>query len=121
MLHRHRRLGLWLQPGGHIEPGEEPAEAASREVDEETGLAVSTRPVARGMVHVDVHQGAAGHTHLDLRYLVLAPDEDPAPPPEESQDVRWCSWDEAEAMADDGLVGALVVARRQWDEELVGA
>lgn len=121
LLHRHRRLGLWLQPGGHIDPGEEPWEAASREAYEETGLAVLHPPGGPRMVHVDVHQGAAGHTHLDLRYLVLAPDEDPAPPPEESQDVRWCSWDEAESMADVGLLGALVVARRQWDEELVGA
>ena len=41
LLHRHRRLGLWLQPGGHIEPGETPAEAAAREVKEESGIHVS--------------------------------------------------------------------------------
>lgn len=38
LLHRHRKLGLWLPPGGHIEPGESTDEAVLREVKEETGL-----------------------------------------------------------------------------------
>jgi 8-oxo-dGTP pyrophosphatase MutT (NUDIX family) len=36
----HRRIGAWLPPGGHIEPGEMPHEAAERETLEETGIAV---------------------------------------------------------------------------------
>lgn len=39
LLVRHRRLGTWLPVGGEIEPGETPAEAAVRELYEETGLA----------------------------------------------------------------------------------
>ena len=38
LLIHHVKSGLWLPPGGHIEPGETPAEAALREVREETGL-----------------------------------------------------------------------------------
>ena len=48
-----------------------------------------------------------GHTHLDLRYLLVGDESDPCPAPGESQEVAWFSWEEAEAMADEALVGAL--------------
>lgn len=111
VLHKHKRLGLWLQPGGHLEAGEAPWEAAAREATEETGLAVRHPGGGPRLVHVDVHPGPRGHTHLDLRYLVEADDLDPCPPPEESQDVRWFTWAEAIALADPGLVGALHALR----------
>ncbi|MBI4944270.1 MAG: NUDIX domain-containing protein [Actinobacteria bacterium] len=38
LLVRHRRAGLWLPPGGHVEPGEHPADAARREVVEELAV-----------------------------------------------------------------------------------
>ena len=111
VLHRHRRLRRWMQPGGHLDPGEHPEVAAVRETTEETGL-TARHPVGGAvLVHVDVHE-AGDHVHLDLRYLLLGPDADPAPPPEESQDVAWFSWDDAAAAADEALVGALRSARR---------
>jgi 8-oxo-dGTP pyrophosphatase MutT (NUDIX family) len=42
----HRALGMWLPPGGHCEPNEDPVEAALREADEETGIAVEVIPPA---------------------------------------------------------------------------
>lgn len=109
VLHRHKRLGLWLQPGGHLEPGETPWEAARREAAEETGLEVqhAAGPDHPQLVHVDVHPGGRGHTHLDLRYLFVADDVEPAPPEGESQDVGWFAWDDAIELADDGLAGGL--------------
>ena len=111
VLHRHKRLGIWLQPGGHVEPGETPWEAALREAHEETGLDVRHPPEGPRFVHVDVHPGPRGHTHLDLRYVLEAGDADPAPPPGESQAVFWFSWDDAVRVADPGLVGALRAVR----------
>jgi len=107
ILHRHKRLGRWLQPGGHIDPGEAPWDAAVREVAEETGLRAAHPDGAPRLVHVDVHAGGRGHTHLDLRYLLLAGDADCVPPEGESPEVGWFAWDEALALADPGLVGAL--------------
>ena len=112
LLHRHRRLHRWLQPGGHLDPGELPEDAARRECEEETGLIVRHPPDGPVLVHVDVHGAADGHVHLDVRYLVLGPDADPSPPPGESQEVAWFTWDEAVALADDALAGALRSARR---------
>lgn len=112
LLHRHRLLGVWLQPGGHLEPGEQPAEAARREVTEETGLDPSAEdpPV---LLRLDVHQGgpARSHTHLDLCFLLFGPDLDPVPGPGESPEVRWWDWDAAREVADEALRGALDVAR----------
>ncbi len=112
VLHRHRRLHRWLQPGGHIEAGESPEAAAVRESVEETGLAVAHMADPPLLVHVDVHRSARRHVHLDLRYLLVAPDTDPAPPPGESQEVAWFTWAEAEELADEALGGALGAARR---------
>ena len=111
VLHVHRRLGRWMQPGGHLDEGEPPGHAALREGTEETGLPLEHPAGGPRMIHVDVHEAAERHVHLDLRYLVLAPDLDPAPPAGESQQVRWFSWDEAEKVADEALVGALRAAR----------
>ena len=109
VLLRHKRLGFWLQPGGHIDPGETPWEAALREAREETGLEVAYADVdAVGvpvLVHVDVHPGGRGHTHLDLRYVLYGGDADPAPPVGESQEIAWFEWDAAVARAGDGIVG----------------
>ena len=113
VLHLHKRLGRWLQPGGHLEPGEPPWDAAHREGEEETGLALDHPSPGPRLVHLDVHPATAGHAHLDLRYLLLAPDVDPKPPRGESPMARWYSWDEALAVADDALRGALAVARAE--------
>jgi 8-oxo-dGTP pyrophosphatase MutT (NUDIX family) len=115
IMHRHRRLGRWMQPGGHLDPGEDPRDAAIRESQEETGIGAAHPPAGPLLVHLDVHPAARGHVHLDLRYLLLGADMDPAPPPGESQDVRWCSWEEAAAMADEALSGGISVAQACWE------
>jgi malate dehydrogenase (oxaloacetate-decarboxylating) len=110
LLHRHKRMGIWLQPGGHVDAGEAPWDAAVREVAEETGLVAAHPSDGPRLVHVDVHAAPRGHVHLDARYLLHA-DGQPCPPPGESQDVRWFTWSAAIAVADAGLVGALAILR----------
>jgi ADP-ribose pyrophosphatase YjhB (NUDIX family) len=102
-----------MQPGGHVDIGEGPSDAALRESQEETGLALSHPAGGPRLIHLDVHPAADGHTHLDLRYLLLGADADPSPPPGESPEVRWCTWEEADALSDAALTGALRAARRQ--------
>jgi 8-oxo-dGTP pyrophosphatase MutT (NUDIX family) len=110
VLLKHRRLGIWVQPGGHIDAGEAPWEAARREAVEETGLPVRHLAGTPELAHVDVHPGGRGHTHLDLRYLFDAGADgaaDPSPPAEESQEIGWYGWAEAPAVAEAGMAGIL--------------
>lgn len=77
---RHKKLGKWLQPGGHIEPNELPDDAAQREVYEETGLHIEligerkpretdqVRPFAIQLNIIVPNE----HEHIDLVYLALA-------------------------------------------------
>jgi 8-oxo-dGTP pyrophosphatase MutT (NUDIX family) len=113
ILHWHKRLGGWLQPGGHVDAGETPWEAALREAHEETGLPVRHPDGGPQLVHLDVHP-AGPHVHLDVRYLLLSADAEPSPPTGESQQVRWFSFTDAIAAADAALVDGLRrVAARQ--------
>lgn len=117
VLHLHKRLGIWMQPGGHIDAGETPDVAARREAIEELGLTVEHPASGLRLIDIDVHEAALGHTHLDLRYLLVAGDDDPHPPPGESPEARWYSWDEALALADPALAGALPLARVAYETE----
>lgn len=108
LLHRHRRLGLWLQPGGHIDAGECPHDAARRETLEETGLDARHLSAEPLLLHVDVHPGGRGHVHLDLRYLLqVGEGSEPSPPPGESQDVAWFSYAAAAERSDLSVAEAL--------------
>lgn len=111
LLLKHKRIGRWVQPGGHVEDGEDLPVAARREAEEETGLILTHADDEPRVVHVDVHPGGRGHTHLDVRYLLIGPDADPCPPPGESQDVRWFGWDEALAIIDAAVRGGLRALR----------
>ena len=113
VLHLHKKLHRWLQPGGHLDPGEAPWDAALRETQEETGIVVEHPANGPLLLHVDVHEAAAHHIHLDVRYLLVASSTEIAPAEGESTDVRWFTGEDAEAIADEALRGALVRARER--------
>jgi ADP-ribose pyrophosphatase YjhB (NUDIX family) len=102
LLHKHLKLGLWLPPGGHIEPNELPDEAALREVEEESGLVVELI----GQRGVDVSDPEAplqlvrpegiqledispGHQHIDLIYFARPIDATADELPEVFEGMQW--------------------------------
>ena len=126
LLHLHKRAQIWIQPGGHVDDGESPWDGAVRETFEETGLVavhpagsvahLGVRPTPV-LIHVDVHDAPKGHIHLDLRYLLIGPDEDPAPPPGESQQVGWFGWNDP-LLQRESLAGAISSSQRWLTENL---
>lgn len=74
LLHHHRRLGRWLQLGGHDEGEHDPLQTALREAHEESGLPDLT-PLSTAILDVDVHEIPAKrseptHLHHDVRYAL---------------------------------------------------
>lgn len=96
LLADHRKAGLWLPPGGHVEPGESPLETVHREAREELGLeARPWRPEPLFLTVTETVGSLARHTDVSLWFVLkLAREETVAPDPGEFAGVRWFAWDD---------------------------
>ena len=106
LLLRHRKLGAWLQPGGHADGECDTAAVAWREAVEESGLeslafAEWARDWASGVppFDVDVHTipprgDDPEHLHLDIRFLLVADRGEPPRPSSEAEEARWVAVEE---------------------------
>ena len=74
VLHLHKRLNMWLQPGGHIDSGELIHASALREAREDTGL---------DLQHFGPEQATPTFIHS---YCT------PGPPRQTPSDVRFQLW-----------------------------
>jgi 8-oxo-dGTP diphosphatase len=94
LLVDHRKAGLWLPTGGHVEPGEHPAATVRREAREELGIEAEFSPVAgeRPMfVTVTETTPAVGrHTDVSLWFVLSRRMSQPlTPDPGEFREARW--------------------------------
>jgi 8-oxo-dGTP pyrophosphatase MutT (NUDIX family) len=104
LLRKHDKYGIWLAVGGHIEPDEDPVEAAVREVKEETGLDVqiagetlSFDGKAEGREvtpprFINRHNVNETHEHVAFVYFALSRSREVQQgQDEQSDDIRWCT------------------------------
>lgn len=92
LLVEHRKLGIWVQPGGHADGEVHLESVARREVEEETG--VSEVISAPGILDLDIHKIPARkdespHDHYDVRFLFTADPAHPLKISHESTDLKW--------------------------------
>ncbi|RZA15901.1 MAG: NUDIX domain-containing protein [Lysobacteraceae bacterium] len=92
LLTHHRKLGLWLQPGGHADGERDLRIAALKEAEEESGLPGLRidLPIFDIDRHwIPEHKGVPAHWHYDVRYVVHAGDDEAYTVSEESHDLAW--------------------------------
>lgn len=92
LLTHHRKLGLWLQLGGHADGQRELPLVALREAEEESGL--TGLRVDEAIFDIDrhwipEHKAVPAHWHYDVRYVVHAGENEAYTVSEESLDLAW--------------------------------
>ncbi len=100
LLTLHPRVGLWLQVGGHCEPGDHTLlDAAAREAREESGIgALSFDPTPLALdVHPITCSLGVPTRHFDVQFLAVAPAGAEPVRSDESIDLRWFAWDDLPA------------------------
>jgi 8-oxo-dGTP pyrophosphatase MutT (NUDIX family) len=111
LLVHHKKYNKWLQPGGHVEPFENPLETAIREVKEETGIDISflrdeivvvdeegtflPKPAYLMEQTIAAHKEQPKHYHIDVMYVVTVSEQALTHAVSESHGIGWFTKDEA--------------------------
>lgn len=107
LLLKHSKLGMWLQPGGHIEERETPDETARRETLEETGIEVEFHEDIENSYdeeaydlplpfRINVHKIRDGHWHCSMLFLASVKEKRRATHSHEHDGQKWFTREELE-------------------------
>ena len=99
LLTKHKKLGLWLQLGGHADSDNDLLNVSIKEAQEESGIA-NIFPVSEEIFDLSVHLiprfvDIPEHYHYDIRFFLKTNENDDSiGVSEESTDLRWFQDDE---------------------------
>ena len=115
LLTHHRKLGMWLQLGGHADGERDLQVVALKEAEEESGL--SGLSIAAGIFDLDrhwipEHKGVPAHWHYDVRYVVHAGEDEAYTVSEESHDLAWRTI--ADLAVEVGIDASVQRMARKW-------
>lgn len=108
LLILHRKLGIWVQPGGHIETDDASLlDAARREIAEEVGLQLGA-DVTASIFDLDIHaiparKSEPAHEHFDVRYCFHSTTRDFVASSEVA-DARWIELSKIDQLTSDESV-----------------
>lgn len=134
LLHRHKKLGKWLPPGGHVEKNELPHEAAKREALEESGLEIEIlsqeniqanfshaisipRPFACLLEEIPQYKEFPKHQHIDMIYLsrLSGSQTEPIAP------FTWLTYEESQQIHDSEMFADVrLILDKVFQKEFVG-
>lgn len=100
LLMNHKKTGLWLQPGGHIEKNELPHETAKREALEETGFNIELEQTPKSNYQaptedlpkpfkVNAHRIEQGHWHCDFAFKATVTKKQKPTHSHEHNGLKW--------------------------------
>ncbi len=125
----HGKYDHWVHPGGHIDPGETPDEAALREAEEETGVEAEIledfRPDKQleesfnlpQPFNISLYQIREGQWHCDFAYLARVKKEGEATHGHEHEGVEWFDLEDIEEHKDQMSEDAYYAAKKALERE----
>ena len=121
LLTHHRKLGKWLQCGGHADGHPDVLAVALREAREESGIPDLT-PISPLIFDVDVHSipenpRESAHLHYDVRFALVAPAEAALVVSEESHALAWV---QASQLGGYDTDDSVIRMARKWSSGRVG-
>jgi 8-oxo-dGTP pyrophosphatase MutT (NUDIX family) len=114
LLTHHRKLGRWLQLGGHADGDEDVLAVATREAREESSLEVA--PVSLDVFDIDVHEIPARgddprHLHFDVRFALKTTADETFRVGPESHALRWVPLERISTLTDEASIQRMA---RKW-------
>ena len=107
LLHRHKKLGIWIPVGGHIDENELPEETAVREVKEEAGLKIELYNLDQDNlsyygqgellikpVHIELHKIKESHFHINFVYYAKTETDEIRASEQKNEDFKWFTREE---------------------------
>jgi 8-oxo-dGTP diphosphatase len=125
LLHLHKKLGIWIPVGGHIDRDELPQEAAEREIKEESGLVVNlynpdsqfdmgdALQLIRPM-HILLENINQFHQHIDFIYYATSESDTLRPQHGETTHLKWFTSEEVKTL-DGAPINVMVLSLEAID------